>query len=521
MQRGEMLDLGAVLLGLMFAVETLFGTMYFEPPSATASLRAVISAVLLTVPLTRRRLGTRVAGAIPPLMVLALVGGSLLDGGLAAPMVLAAPLAPLTATFFSSRRAGHLAGAGAALILLLLWFLHSQGLITLPPGGATVHELREVLLVLLVTIGCTVALCDRYEILQEERADWLHERQRLYRLATSGPFDAVYMWNRDGGHWISDNMREWLDRAGSDSLESLIDHRDLDTFRAAWETCARTGQRLELELRLFLGGEGSRWVRIVGEADEPQDDGSGVRNVALLIRDAHARRRLEEHRERLSSWIIHELRTPTAAIIGSLDILTLRQARTPTEQQTLDLALRNAEKLSSLVDDLLDVRKRAEFGLDYDLEKVDIRELVSDVAAENSGLAHRYGVQFRVTDSDTGTAVVDRRRMGQVLSNLLSNAAKYTPRGGVIEIATRRTEDGIRVDVADQGPGVPEDLGDRIFEMYAQGSDAKGRRSGTGLGLHLSHTIVQDLGGRLTFENRVEGGARFALHLDPVEDTAP
>ena len=228
-------------------------------------------------------------------------------------------------------------------------------------------------------------------------------------------------------------------------------------------------------------------------------------------------------RDQFLTHVSHELRTPLAAMHQFLDILAdgLAGALSDEQQAYVQRTLRNARQLEGMVAELLDA-VRAETGkLAVTVQPVELAPLVEDTVGGFAGRAADKAIHLSV-EVQPGLAPVraDSGRVGQVLSNLLDNALKFTPEGGEVRVsAVADGEPGFaRVEVADNGPGVPADAAERIFERLWQVEDDAGpSRKGLGLGLHICRELVARQGGRIWVDSRPGEGATFAFTL-PLQD---
>src|SRR6266545_861005 len=224
-------------------------------------------------------------------------------------------------------------------------------------------------------------------------------------------------------------------------------------------------------------------------------------------------------RDQFLTHVSHELRTPLAAMHQFLDILAdgLAGALSDEQQAYVQRTLRNARQLEGMVAELLDA-VRAETGkLAVTVQPVELAPLVEDTVGGFAGRAADKAIHLSV-EVQPGLAPVraDSGRVGQVLGNLLDNALKFTPGGGEVRVAA--VADGepgfARVAVADNGPGVPADAAERIFERLWQVEDDAGpSRKGLGLGLHICRELVARQGGRIWVDSRPGEGATFAFTL--------
>ena len=228
-------------------------------------------------------------------------------------------------------------------------------------------------------------------------------------------------------------------------------------------------------------------------------------------------------RDQFLTHVSHELRTPLAAMHQFLDILAdgLAGALSDEQQAYVQRTLRNARQLEGMVAELLDA-VRAETGkLAVTVQPVELAPLVEDTVGGFAGRAADKAIHLSV-EVQPGLAPVraDSGRVGQVLGNLLDNALKFTPEGGEVRVsAVADGEPGFaRVAVADNGPGVPADAAERIFERLWQVEDDAGpSRKGLGLGLHICRELVARQGGRIWVDSRPGEGATFAFTL-PLQD---
>ena len=222
-------------------------------------------------------------------------------------------------------------------------------------------------------------------------------------------------------------------------------------------------------------------------------------------------------RDEFLSTASHELRTPIA-VLGVQAQTTLRRWQR-TGQLEPDAAVkalrtigRQADKLARLVNLLLDVSRLDTGKLSVQPELTDVPPLIEDVVALAQALSDQHPMS--VTAPEHLECRVDPLRLEQVLMNLLDNAIKYAPDGAHIAVSVRRDSDQrIELAVRDFGPGVEPDKRDQIFERFYQASDQHGR-SGLGLGLYLSRSIIELHGGELNADFPRDGGTRFVIHLN-------
>ena len=232
-------------------------------------------------------------------------------------------------------------------------------------------------------------------------------------------------------------------------------------------------------------------------------------NSTSVFREQQLRKMAKEAKDLSSlksgfvSSVSHELRTPLTSITGALGLLRsgLKNISAKDASTMLDIACNNADRLLLLINDILDIEKIESGNMEFNYSEVDISNLIDSCLSHNRGLAEKYKVNFNYTkDCTLPTILADKDRIFQVLNNLISNAAKFEPLGGTIQIETTKEENKIRISVTDHGKGVPDEFKDRIFQSFSQAdvSNTKGV-AGTGLGLAISKNIVTQHNGEINF----------------------
>jgi PAS domain S-box-containing protein len=240
-----------------------------------------------------------------------------------------------------------------------------------------------------------------------------------------------------------------------------------------------------------------------------------------VVRDVDERKRVDHMKDEFIS-VSHELRTPLTSIRGALGLLAggVAGELTPQASNLLDIAASNSERLVRLINDILDIEKVESGNLGFRLEPLDLASVLKEALEINAVYARYYDVALRPVRSEPGVVVLgDPDRLQQVLANLLSNAAKFSPHGGTVEVEMVREAGRVRISVSDHGPGIPEEFRSRVFERFAQADHSVARQErGTGLGLSISKAIVERHGGRIWFES--EPGMRTTFSFDlPVSET--
>jgi signal transduction histidine kinase len=227
------------------------------------------------------------------------------------------------------------------------------------------------------------------------------------------------------------------------------------------------------------------------------------------------------HKSDFLATMSHELRTPLNAIIGFSEVLHEQMFGELNERQLgyVDDVLAAGKHLLSLINDVLDLAKIEAGKMELELSEVEIPEVLRSAVSMHSERASRGGVELSLTtEPQEITISADGRRVRQIVFNLVSNAVKFTPADGHVDVSARLDDGQVEIAVADTGPGIaPEEL-ETIFEEFKQATDGK-RAEGTGLGLPLSQKLVELHGGRLWVESEVDRGSTFRFTL-PVRQEA-
>ncbi len=241
-----------------------------------------------------------------------------------------------------------------------------------------------------------------------------------------------------------------------------------------------------------------------------------------VIRDITERKQVERMKSEFVSSVSHELRTPLTSIRGALGLIvgTMGDKLDRKVQDLVDIAFNNSQRLINLVNDILDLEKIGSGRMEFRLEPTDLVVLVRKALADNRGLADEYGIKFKLAGPPPATWVqADGDRIGQVMANLLSNAAKFSPKGGTVEVSLTRHKGAARISVADRGPGIPEEFRSRIFERFSQADSSDARKvGGTGLGLSIVKAIVSHHQGEISFDTEVGAGTTFHVDLPEVPE---
>lgn len=239
-----------------------------------------------------------------------------------------------------------------------------------------------------------------------------------------------------------------------------------------------------------------------------------------VVRDLSEQKRVEKLKNEFISTVSHELRTPLTSISGSLNLINSGAMGEVNDKikPLIKIALNNSERLILLINDILDMEKIESGQMDFELEVVELNTLLQEAVAFNEGYAGKHDVHLSFEPLDEKLKVyVDKHRMQQVMSNLISNAVKFSPKGESVTITLTPNKRRVRVAVHDNGPGIPEKFKKSIFGKFAQAdaTDAK-QKGGTGLGLNITKAIIERFGGSINFQSSPGEGTTFYFDL-PLE----
>jgi PAS domain S-box-containing protein len=298
-----------------------------------------------------------------------------------------------------------------------------------------------------------------------------------------------------------------------------------DDFLMEYRMIAKDGRTLWIhdEATVIRDEDGRPrwWQGVMLDVTERRQADERIEHALEVEREAAAQlRALDEMKNTFLQAVSHDLRTPLAAILGLAITLERTELELPPEE-TQDLANRiatNARKLDRMVTDLLDLDRLARGIVRPKRHPVDVGALVSRVVAESDLIA-----EGRIElDAAPVTVSVDASKVERIVENLLANTARHTPAGTPVWVRVAPAQQGVVIAVEDQGPGVPAELRETIFEPFRQGPDAPEHSPGVGVGLTLVRRFAELHDGRAWVEERPGGGASFRVFLPdaPASESA-
>lgn len=231
------------------------------------------------------------------------------------------------------------------------------------------------------------------------------------------------------------------------------------------------------------------------------------------IRDITERKEVERVKNEFISVVSHELRTPLTSIRGSLGLIvaSLSDDLPDKVKGLITIAHKNCERLILIVNDILDIEKITSGEMQFNLKRESVAALTRQAVEANVAYAQKFNTSFEIGNIDEEISIeVDCDRFIQVLSNLLSNAAKFSPENEIIKISAAVSNGRARILVRDRGPGIPQEFHERIFDKFSQIDSSSSRaKGGTGLGLHITKKLVEKMGGSIGFDTQVGVGTTF------------
>lgn len=306
------------------------------------------------------------------------------------------------------------------------------------------------------------------------------------------------------------------------SWSTGIHPADRERVLAQWQDALGDNQSFATECRIQRADGSVAWVSCKVAA--MRHDARLLGYVGTL-EDISERKKVERMKNEFVSTVSHELRTPLTSIMGALGLLVGGAGGAlPSQTKTLvEIASKNSERLVRLINDILDIEKIESGRMQFNLQPRELQPLVEQAIEANCAYAEQFDVSFVLVEALPGAQVlVDADGLMQVMTNLMANAAKFSPLGAMVDLRLTREGDMIRFAVTDRGPGIPEAFRDKAFEKFSQADSSDSRqKGGTGLGLSISKAIVEAMHGRIGFVSWQGEGSTFHVDLPEWIDSAP
>jgi signal transduction histidine kinase len=248
-----------------------------------------------------------------------------------------------------------------------------------------------------------------------------------------------------------------------------------------------------------------------------------IERKRMLVETEQVRALQLQLRDEFISIVSHELRTPLTSIRGGLGLIEAGVlGELPEKAETMvKIALQNSERLVRIINDILDVEKIKSGGLEMQIKSLPVQALLQQAIVVNQAYGAKYQVRFELEEIPANIEVAaDSDRLMQVMANLLSNAAKFSPEGSAVQVRARDHGTHVRIEVEDHGIGIPETFRQRVFEKFAQADSSSSRRfEGTGLGLSITRQLLEAMGGTIGFTTITGQGTIFHFELPHAGQT--
>jgi PAS domain S-box-containing protein len=358
---------------------------------------------------------------------------------------------------------------------------------------------------------------------QRHADEALRRSQQRLQLALEGSGDVLLDWDlRSGEVYLSE---QWGSLVGGPQAPAVTTVRELldlvhpseqqGVQRALDETLAGERPFLHTQYRVRTQTGEWKWVETHARVMERETSGKPLR-VTGISADITDRKQLEARQAEFIATVSHELRTPLASVLGALEILRedYLQQLPEDARRFVDMALRNGNQLAGLIRAVLDL-ERIETGVHgFDFAAVPVAELLTRAVQVNEAFALRLSVPL-VAEAAPGCQVwTDAGRAQQILTNFISNAVKFSPAGEPVRLRCVCGERHARLEVEDQGAGIPEEAHARIFQRFGQAANQEhSRLPGSGLGLSICKALATRMGGDIGFRSEVGRGSVFWVEL--------
>ncbi len=511
-----------IVLAAAFVLVPLAGGSELDVLAAT--LAAILAGMLIVAsflgPWHRLPAWTRMLPPLGLLIVVALLREATGEGrsGFAA-LVL---IVPVWAALYEGRKSVVAAIVGVALTLIIPIVV--IGAPEYPPG----EQLREAAII----IGFSVFIGFAVQRLVQDAHDRASEARRSRRFllaAMSSAVEGFVALDSDGRIVFANPSAQRILGFAEEEMIGADFHDLTQHSTAAGEPNPREGSPLAETLRT---GE-ARQIRgeVMWRADGSSfpvvyrcaafiDPGSDLEGAVVSFVDVAEQVRVERLKDELLSIVGHELRTPLTSIRGSLGLIEEDSSSglSPQAERMIEIAINNTDRLSRLINDILDLERIESGKVQLTRSLCDVRDLIGTALETLTAQADAAGVELE-SHPVAATLWADPDRILQVLMNLISNAIKFSPAGSVVTVSAFEEDGQVRFEVVDRGRGIPAAKIDTVFERFGQVDVSDSRdKGGTGLGLPISRTLVHQHGGRIWIDSELGAGTTISFTIPALSD---
>ncbi|MGG5253752.1 ATP-binding protein [Neobacillus sp. SM06] len=335
------------------------------------------------------------------------------------------------------------------------------------------------------------------------------EKEQLASILSSMA-DGVITFNRDGTILITNPpadrfLQYWYyEKGNSSSNTEAIPSRVMDLFQLAVNT--------EKEQIGEISLQGRHWVILVS----PLYSNQFIRGAVAVVRDMTEERKLDKLRKDFIANVSHELRTPISMLQGYSEAIVDDIAETEEEKKEMARVIYDESlRMGRLVNELLDLARMESGHIHLTIEEVDLTSFFNRIVRKFQGMAKDNGIFFGVqVVGEISHFSFDPDRIEQVLTNLIDNAFRHTPKDGKVLLRIIPEEKGITIEVEDSGSGIPEEDLPFVFERFYKADKARTRgRAGTGLGLAIAKNIIEAQRGHISVQSKVDHGTTFSFFI--------
>jgi len=355
---------------------------------------------------------------------------------------------------------------------------------------------------------------------QKKAEDALLALEERYRIALTSAEMGTWDWNIESNivfwneqHYILLGLEPATEPVSTDFFTQFLYPADADQVQTALSKAIKELGVFHAEFRIITADKKeTRWMSSYGRA-LPAGSKRASRMVGVMY-DITERKRLEKEKEEFLNIASHEIKTPLTSIKSYAEIVQDLFEESNSEEQLLYLKKLNLQidRLNDLISDLLDTTKVTEGELPLHLRSFDLNELISERISDMEHLSSKHVI--RLTAGHIPPVVADRERISQVLTNLINNAIKYSPKGGNITVTSQANNGNVLVSVKDEGIGIGKEMQARVFDRFFRVSNAQTNTApGMGLGLYISAGIIYRHKGTISVESNPGEGATFSFTI--------